>query len=289
MIPGLEDGIPDVSLDEQTLFEKATELTGLSDWGDRSFHTPLRILLKALNEEAGLHQLGRYLMFGTLVRLLSNRLKIQHDLASHPDILEVPIVKPLYVLGFPRTGTTFLHNLLACDPNARSISLWEGLYPSPPPDRNTRDCDPRIEKVTQWIATINAVSPQLASAHHLNPTGPEECLWLFEHTFVDLVFDLRAHMPSYSKYLIKNEGHVDAYAYYKTLLQLLAWRCDGQHWVLKVCKFFESCFPGTMPTTRGIKTIQGRQSHVPPGPRNRCCEHRENRPGPARAHETTRV
>ena len=41
------------------------------------------------------------------------------------------------------------------------------------------------------------VAPRLAAAHKLALRGPEECLWLIEHTFNDLIFELRAHVPTY--------------------------------------------------------------------------------------------
>jgi hypothetical protein len=233
VLPGFEDGIPEVPLEESAIFAMAMEETQLSDFGDESFKMPFRVLLKSLVDEADMHAMGRLMMFRTLVRLLSNRLKIHDDLKRHPEILDVPIRRPLFILGFPRTGTTFLHKLLACDPNARSMSLWEGLYPSPPPEKDTYASDPRIEVVREWIDAINKISPQLASAHKLDATGPEECLWLFEHTFADLIFELRVHVPSYSKWLLENENKIDSYRYFRSILQLLTWRCGGQHWVLK--------------------------------------------------------
>ena len=47
----------------------------------------------------------------------------------------MPIERPLYILGFPRTGTTLLHILLSRDPAARWLRLWEGLHPAPHPSR----------------------------------------------------------------------------------------------------------------------------------------------------------
>src|SRR5215469_413300 len=59
------------------------------------------------------------------------------DLAQHPQIAAVPVVKPLFIVGFGRTGSTFLHTLLALDPQARAPRLWELWSPSPPPRQET--------------------------------------------------------------------------------------------------------------------------------------------------------
>jgi len=41
-------------------------------------------------------------------------------------------VRPVFVLGLPRTGTTLLHALLASVPGHRAPLLWELLAPCPP-------------------------------------------------------------------------------------------------------------------------------------------------------------
>ena len=35
------------------------------------------------------------------------------------------MIPPIVVLGLPRSGTTFLHRLLALDPANRGVPLWE--------------------------------------------------------------------------------------------------------------------------------------------------------------------
>ncbi|NIP24155.1 MAG: sulfotransferase, partial [Phycisphaerae bacterium] len=37
-----------------------------------------------------------------------------------PELFKRPLVPPLIVLGFPRSGTTLLHRLLALDPVGRA-------------------------------------------------------------------------------------------------------------------------------------------------------------------------
>ena len=166
-----------------------------------------------------------------MLRLLTNRLRTEQAFADNPALAETPIPRPLYIIGFPRTGTTLLHNLLACDPAARWMRLWEGLYPAPAPQ--SLEDDPRIAEVEEWAAGFEKVAPRLAAAHKLAPRGPEECLWLIEHTFNDLIFELRAHVPTYSRWLAKHEADVDIHQYYRRQLQLLGAHCRGNHWVFK--------------------------------------------------------
>ena len=221
----------DTALDPVALRDKAQRQTGLSDFGGTTFHEPFEILLQSLRDEAQLNARGVFMLHRTMLRLLTNRLRTEQAFADNPALAETPIPRPLYVIGFPRTGTTLLHNLLACDPAARWMRLWEGLYPAPAPQ--SLEDDPRIAEVEEWAAGFEKVAPRLAAAHKLDPRGPEECLWLIEHTFNDLIFELRAHVPTYSRWLAEHEADVDIHQYYRRQLQLLGAHCRGNHWVFK--------------------------------------------------------
>lgn len=224
--------IPAINLSEASILAAAVRKTGLSDWGDESFRTALQVLLASLEQDAHLNFFGRYLMRQTCVQLLVNRLRIQADLHHHPEILHVPIQRPIFILGMPRTGTTLLHNLLAQDPASRWLHLWELLSPSPPPNYHTRNTDPRIQSVEEFVRKYNALAPQLATAHHLNPIGPEECNPLFEHDFASLIFEIRANVTSYAKWM-ETRDMVPTYQYYRQQLQHLSWQYPGDRWVLK--------------------------------------------------------
>ncbi len=58
-------------------------------------------------------------------------------LKQYPDILKVPVVSPVFVMGLPRTGTTLLHRLLSLDTKRfRAPLLWELLNPVPSRDKD---------------------------------------------------------------------------------------------------------------------------------------------------------
>ena len=48
-----------------------------------------------------------------IVQLLVNRLEITQFFKDHPEVSDERIVKPVFIVGLPRTGTTILHRLLA--------------------------------------------------------------------------------------------------------------------------------------------------------------------------------
>ncbi|MUL38133.1 sulfotransferase family protein [Gloeocapsopsis dulcis] len=228
-----QNGISLVDLSEASLLTAASSKTGLSNWGDESFRLPLRTLLESLEKDAALNLFGRYFMRKLCIQLLSNRLRIQEDLKHYPEILQVPIARPLFILGMPRSGTTLLHNLLAQDPASRWLHLWEMASPSPPPEYHNRNSDPRIQRVEKFVKRYNTLAPQLTTVHNLNPKGPEECNPLFEHEFTSPIFEIRANVKCYAEWL-ETYDLVRAYQFYRQQLQLLAWHYPpDSHWVFK--------------------------------------------------------
>lgn len=225
-------GVQLVSLSETSLLRSARCKTGLQVLLDDFSRSALRALLDSYEKEADLSPLIRKRIRKDCVRLLSNNMSIREDLRRHPEILESPIRRPLFVVGLPRTGTTLLHNLLACHPAARVPLLWELYQPSPPPCKETRNNDPRIRAAEEKIRRRFGISSRKLTLHSLSATGPEECHFLFKNCFASPVFNMAANVPRYVEWLL-SQDMCPAYRFYRQQLQLLQWRCPGEYWVLK--------------------------------------------------------
>lgn len=219
-------------LSPKTLMTMAERRARLSDFGDDRARLGLEALVQSFETQGDAHAFGRLFFRETCVRLLVNRLKIQDDLKRHPEILDVPIRRPLVVTGLPRSGTTLLHRLLSEDPNGRTMVLWETLEPSPPPTAETFQTDPRIERARQSTKTLYALAPKIPAAHLFESQTPEECNGLFAHGFAAILLAFMFDVPDYVQWLAKQDL-VENYAYFKHQLQLLMWKCPGDHWVLK--------------------------------------------------------
>jgi len=224
-------GISLITLSEDSLIANAQKQAQLSDWGDSSFRAGLRALLTSIRQEANLSLTGRWLMRAYITDLLVNRLQIQSTLQQHPEILDVPIQRPLIITGLPRTGTTLLHRLLAQDPQFRWLRLWELLQPCPPPDLTSADTDPRIQKTQILAQQYKTIAPTLSTAHLIEAQLPEEGNQLLEHAFTNFLFDLRAHVPTYESWL-RAQDMQSSYQYYRQQLQILSWHWPGR-WLLK--------------------------------------------------------
>jgi Sulfotransferase family len=225
-------GLHPVHLSAAALMAAAQRRTGLSAWGDEVFRQAFQRLLVAYEHTAQLHLLGRLALRQECLRLLSNQLRIQDDLQRFPRIAQTPVRKPLVIVGLPRTGTTLLHHLLAQAPAARVPRLWELLQPSPPPCLGATAPEPRIKRAEQMLRQALALAPDFPAIHPLSATGPEECIFLFQNTFMSVVFEAYSEVPEYMAWLL-HQDLTPAYQFYKQQLQVLQWRWPGTHWVLK--------------------------------------------------------
>jgi len=221
-----------IDLSEAALMRAAQQQTGLSDWGDDNFREGMQILLQTCRQEAGLSLIGQKWLQTECLRWLANRLRIQATLTQHPEILAIPVRSPLFIIGLPRSGTTFLHRLLAETPGARVPLFWELLQPAPSSQTATGETDPRIAQAAAYIHELEAFLPTVASMHLMQPTIPEECYLLFQNAFTCFDTAFFYHIPSYQNWI----GQIDqrpAYLYYKQQLQILSWSRPGAPWILK--------------------------------------------------------
>jgi hypothetical protein len=177
-------GIYTINLDEQSLFSIAMRRSGPKDWEDRKFVLPFNILIKSINEEANLDFFGRFMTREMFTNNLVNRLRIFSVVQQDTDIVKIPISRPVFVVGFPRTGTTLLHNLLTLDPESRSPKMWEVLNPASSLDKKNRQSKTLINEAEKFIKTVYYLVPQLPAIHALSATRPDECLKLLENTLI---------------------------------------------------------------------------------------------------------
>jgi hypothetical protein len=221
-----------VPLDAAALLQAAIETTGLSDFGDESFRDPFAHLVRALDDEAELHLVGRLLVRSEIVRCLQNRLRIEDTVRRDPTIVAAPIARPLFVIGTGRSGTSFLHELLALDPAARVPITWEVLYSCPPPTPAAFADDPRIARAHADVTLWEAIAPEYAVMHENGGTVPAECIFLTAHAFASAYWSGNNPVPSYARWLAGADVRF-AYAYHRRMLQLLQHQCRRERWVLK--------------------------------------------------------
>jgi hypothetical protein len=228
----LQNGFSWLHLDERTLIDKSCKRTGLDDFGDTSFLEAFRVLLKAYETEAEFNFIGRVCVHSDTVRTLDNRLRLVADRRRHAAIAEEVIRRPLFITGLPRSGTTFLHALLAQDPDHRAPQVWEVMHPSPPPEAASYARDRRIAITARELKWIDILMPDFKTVHLIDARLPQECIAITNHDFRSYTFESMYHVPSYRAWHDVQDKRPE-YEFHRHFLQHLQWRTPGKRWVLK--------------------------------------------------------
>jgi len=238
---GIERQFP---LDPGTLMAQAREQTGLKDFGDDPFLEPLRILCASLREEVDLNAAGRENAYRRLMNILVTRLRLQALWDAHPEIMNLPVSRPIFIVGLPRSGTTFLHWLLARDPALRVAPFWELMFPLPFGDAASPlpDPDPRIDAARQALARLHEAAPDMVKMHQLEAEEPEEEIALLSLGFSSMAFEWSFAVPAFVAWYRRSD-HSAGYAYFRKVLQTLQWLRGGDQWVLKAPMHMENLGP----------------------------------------------
>jgi hypothetical protein len=231
-------------LEEDALLEAARRRVGLSDFGDEEFRARLRVMLQSAREDEGLNALGRLGIHANLVRVLSNRLRFVDLLRRHPEIADIEIVKPIIVVGLPRSGTTHLVNLIAADSRLRSLPYWESLEPIPArgegPGRDGRD--PRYARCRDSYQQMMAQMPLLKSMHDMLPEHIHEEIELQELDFGTYLLEWLCRAQRWRDHYLRLDLRPQ-YRTLRTLLQTLTWLRGPNRWVLKSPQHLEQLLP----------------------------------------------
>ncbi|OBK95973.1 sulfotransferase [Mycobacterium asiaticum] len=210
----------------------ACAATGLEDFGSSYYRDGLERIVDALNTEADLNELGRVIQHATISNALIQRLKVEDTYARHPEIDDQVVEGPVFVIGLPRTGTTALSQLVAADPQFRSLRMWESQAPTPPPESATQHDDPRIAQAEAGLKMLDDMFPKMKTLYNSEATAPTECQDLMGMSFRTFHFDGAVRAPRYLAWLMDCDMR-ETYTYHRRVLKLLQWRCPPNMWHLK--------------------------------------------------------
>ena len=211
----------------------------------------MRELLNSSIKEAKLHFFGRQFLQKGCIRAVKDRIRLQKAFQKNQEILNTPIEKPVFVLGLPRTGTTFLQNLLFQDDHFRHLHYWEQVAVGPQPTHENLQDNYIIKSCVSFVENLKTIAPEFFIAHEINPYGPEECNGLMERNFTSIIYFMFRNIPSYIDWF-QTHDMTETYDYHKQQLQFLGYHFKKKQWVLKapVHLFFLKYLFKTYPDAR---------------------------------------
>ena len=221
--------------DVTCLMADAEARNQLVDWGTEEFNEPifrklLGALVTAVNDEARLNARGTAAAKLRLRGMLDARLWFIEDRRRRPAIANERIVRPLFVLGLPRTGSSFLQALLAQDP-ANNWTTSEQLYfPAPYPGESDRGAL-RKARTDEIMAALGMFDPVVKALHPWGDKQPEECIFASELMGWSEQLPACWRVPSYNR--LCAQMPTEAFQMHRQVLQTLQHGSNRQRFALK--------------------------------------------------------
>jgi hypothetical protein len=187
--------------------ERGAEADAACNWGDDAWGSSWRegfeLLVESMRDDAELTLIGELFATHRLEMVLGQRLRLvaywERGTATGEAVRAADVAPPLFVVGLPRTGTSFLHSLLSQDTdNFRSALNWMVVDPVPPlfgavgegAGAVARDSPAsaalraaRIAEAQANLAHFKSIAPGVDAQHAMTAFRPEECIVLFAHSF----------------------------------------------------------------------------------------------------------
>jgi hypothetical protein len=214
------------------IIAQAEDRVGISD-SERKVRVNLELLVDSLNRNGGLSEDGTELTRRHLTNDTVNRLEGLKWVHDHPEIAEETIAAPVFLMGLPRSGTTYFQYLFDRDSRFRLIRTWESLTPSPPPGV---DHESALKRRAQWAERRRREHPTFEgfdALHLYDEDGSDECHAFLEQSFGAAGLQNLFRVPDYFDYLMNELDLVETYRIHKRQLQLLQWRSPPRPWALK--------------------------------------------------------
>jgi hypothetical protein len=210
---------PETRLDPVYLCRQAMAQTRLTDFGDPYFREGLVTLLAAAERDARLTPIGRIALNQTVSNMLTQRLKFVAAFKEQPQLLIQPLLPPLLITGPARSGTTYLHNMLAIDAVHRALPYWLLVRPFPVGNGEDQGPDPRRQLAQESLDFWQGLFADLDTKHYMRVDLPEECIMVLALTFNSLLFGTLFPVIGYMEWYLQHMDSLPKYQEYRWLLQ----------------------------------------------------------------------
>ncbi|MDB6060871.1 MAG: hypothetical protein JWM78_974 [Verrucomicrobiaceae bacterium] len=221
--------------DGAAIFDRVAQDTGLSAYVDTAVRQRFIGIVEQFNEFAKPRPDALEGSLRDLQRIVEMRLQVARDWAEYPEILDEEIVQPMFVMGFPRGGTTLSQKLLSLDWGHRTPRYMDGLFPSPPPGLDP-DADAEALRATD-IYTQHVIDrePLALVSHPYFDKGAmaeaeDEWAACLDFRFVyPLHFQNTPNVPP----TLMPEDPLAHFQFQKKMMQQFQWKRPTRRWVGK--------------------------------------------------------
>lgn len=228
-----------IPLSPDALMALAREQTGI-DLIDGEAIEPLGVLHHSISTQGGLHEAGAIAQQEKLLRLLRNRLRMKRDFAAHPEIADQVIERPLFVIGFGRSGTTKTQKTLAATGDFNFLSFWQCFNPALFSGDRGESAQARIDESDAYCTWFDEKSPDTKTGHSFETHEPEEDTTLTEQCLVAPSFIGYSEAPDYIGWMAGKPPTI-LFEFLRDTLKYLQWQgqaVPGRKWLLKAPTYY---------------------------------------------------
>lgn len=220
-------------VDAKRALKLAERLTGLHDYGEdeAAFRARLDETVESLLR-VDWNTVGRFGVRYVLNWQISNRLRVVELLKQRPDLADIEIDRPLIITGLFRTGTTYLHNVMAADPRSRVGRLWELAHPVGRTSALLHDEDWRRWRAGHEVSMDELIIPEQGVVHTVTVDAYEEDFFLLENDMAVMKLFIGFGDLEYAKRML-DWDMVGPYRWHKRQLQILNEQRSSDRWLLK--------------------------------------------------------
>ena len=241
--------MPQIELNIDQLLERAEELasnlqiqfeTAYPEW----MQTALDKLVKCYNSEQN-ENLPRKRKSDTtfqIFNILRKNAELAYEYKHFPEISDEKIVKPVFILGINRTGTSLMHRLMSRGQRFWSLLAYEldnpvlldGNYWEIAWTHN----DPRRSHLKARIDAKD-IKRKFSGIHTIDVNEPVEEFRLLELAFTSWTLPLIHNLPGYMQWMIET-GSREAYRHHRRIMQHYSWQRKQKNpnvqlnWLLKM-------------------------------------------------------
>lgn len=227
-------GINPFKLNANRIIAKATKKANYKEELPKELVLGINQLVNSINKESETNTFGALAIKTLFERTLYQRLKIEQEIASNPEIEKTPIVQPVFIIGMPRTGTTILHALMHEDAANRSPLAWECLIPYPVATPENFTNNDALATVTKEFNQLFKLVPDFKKKHHMEPNSPQECIGINALDFNTFQIAAQVYVPSYMEWFFNEADRLSTMRFHKRFLQYLqSGGVKAERWLLK--------------------------------------------------------
>lgn len=192
----------------------------------------LERLVEALRETFPMSGAGAARARAMLMMDATNRLESLKWLRDHPGIGNEPIEAPVFLMGLPRSGTTYFQYLFDRDPRFRLIRTWEASMPSPPPGYDPASVETRCAAWREQQKQRGHFDG-FEALHLYDDDGSDECHAFLQQSWGAAGLNNLYRVPQYFDWLLDAADLAETYRIHKRQLQCLQWQTQSKPWALK--------------------------------------------------------